>query len=69
MEALAQFFTSSPVSLGAMLSAVGIFLFLLSYFDSDFLFGSVSAATYSPRKIDGLKKSNKFTTFAFLIFN
>ena len=54
MEALAQFFTDYPVAIGAMIASVGIFLFLLSYFDSDFVFGSVSNATYSTRKIDGL---------------
>jgi len=53
-DEITNYVKSRPALIGVFIALVGLFLLLGSIFNWNWIFGDVSPATYSLRKIDGL---------------
>ena len=54
MDDIANFLKNSPVAIGLVVVLIGLFLFLGSVFNWNWIFGDISSVNYNPGKIDGL---------------
>ena len=51
---IANFLKSNPAVIGAFIALIGLFLFLASVLNWNWIFGDINPVNYSPGKIDGL---------------
>jgi len=73
MNDLQKFFSDHPVAIGIVVALLGLFLFLGSVFDWNWIFGDVNKWNYDPGKIDGLvnlfgRKTARIIFGAFSVF-
>ena len=73
MNDLQKFFADHPAAIGLLVALVGLFLFLGSVFDWNWIFGDVNRYNYNPGKIDGLvnlfgRKTARMIFGAFSVF-